>query len=258
MVSITRLAVLLSAALPLLFLPTSAHAQSSQPGRVELREGDRICLIGNAFAERMQHHGWFEARLQAAFPEMGLTVRNLGFSGDELTVRQRTAGFGTQDEWLTRCEADVILACFGFNEAFTHEELSIKMRGSHQEPRSAARFRRELVELVEHLRGQRYNGESAPRIVLVAPIAQESHDGGPPVSLEHRQFALREAGSFMREVAAELGVGFIDLFGPSRGLYRAQPDPLTINGIHLTDRGCERMAGAIEACLVENRLLDAD
>ena len=131
----------------LLLLPVLLLASTTARAQGVLHPGDRICLIGNAFAERMQHHGWFEARLQAAFPEMGLTVRNLGFSGDELTVRQRTAGFGTQDEWLTRCEADVILACFGFNESFNPEDRMSVLGSMRRSPRRTGQaFRSDLVQ----------------------------------------------------------------------------------------------------------------
>jgi len=51
--------------------------------------------MGNALAERMQHHGWLETLLQARYPELELSLRNLGFSADELTVHQRTMNLGS-------------------------------------------------------------------------------------------------------------------------------------------------------------------
>src|SRR5687767_8630152 len=95
-----------------------ALASFSQAAPLELRKGDHICIIGNTLADRMQHHGWLETRLAARFGERELVVRNLGFSGDELTLRLRSAGFGSPDEWLARCKADVIFAFFGYNESF--------------------------------------------------------------------------------------------------------------------------------------------
>ncbi|HIE55590.1 MAG TPA: hypothetical protein EYP90_10475, partial [Chromatiaceae bacterium] len=58
--------------------------------------------------------------------------------GIELTVRQRTAGFGSQDEWLARCEADVILGFFGSMESF---------RGPDHLPT----FRADLAGFIEHV-----------------------------------------------------------------------------------------------------------
>ena len=37
----------------------------------------------DALAERMQHHGWLETRLQHRLPESRLVFRNLAFLGDE-------------------------------------------------------------------------------------------------------------------------------------------------------------------------------
>src|ERR1051326_5038786 len=77
---------------------------------LELRAGDHVCIIGNTLADRMQHSGWLEALLYARYPDQKLVFRNLGFSGDELTVRLRSEGFGTPDEWLKKEQADVVLA----------------------------------------------------------------------------------------------------------------------------------------------------
>src|SRR5262249_38290650 len=97
----------------LLLLSTAVtHAQP-----LSLHKSDRICLIGNALADRMQHHGWLETLIQNRFPEHNLVFRDLGFNGDELTVRLRSAGFGSPDEWLTSTKADVIFAFFGYNES---------------------------------------------------------------------------------------------------------------------------------------------
>src|ERR1043166_9353025 len=85
---------------------------------LELKDGDHISLIGNALADRMQHDGWLEALLQAQFPNQHLSIRNLGFAGDELTVRMRCENFGSPDDWLSRTRTDVILAFFGYNESF--------------------------------------------------------------------------------------------------------------------------------------------
>src|SRR5215831_4195857 len=67
---------------------------------LELKKGDHICIIGNTLADRMQHDGWLETMIQSRYPKHELVFRNLGFSGDELTLRLRSANFGTPDQWL--------------------------------------------------------------------------------------------------------------------------------------------------------------
>ena len=50
----------------------------AQPDLIELIPGDQICLLGNALAERMQHHGWLETYIQSVFPEHELSFRPAG------------------------------------------------------------------------------------------------------------------------------------------------------------------------------------
>src|SRR5438876_10243561 len=72
-----------------LALSLGANAQT-----LSLKKGDHICIIGNTLADRMQHSGYLESLIYTKFPEHDLVFRNLGFSGDELTVRLRSEAFG--------------------------------------------------------------------------------------------------------------------------------------------------------------------
>ena len=82
----------------ILFVCTVVVFLASGPARAadnfELRPGDHVCVIGNTLADRMQHSGWLEALLYSRYPNHKLVFRNLAFSGDELTVRLRSEGFG--------------------------------------------------------------------------------------------------------------------------------------------------------------------
>ncbi|HET6881039.1 MAG TPA: ThuA domain-containing protein, partial [Pirellulales bacterium] len=95
---------------------------------LKLNKGDHISIIGNTLGERMQHDGWLETLIQSTFPEHQLTFRNLSFSADELTIRQRSEGFGSPDEWLTKTKTDVVFAFFGFNESYAGEEGLAKFK----------------------------------------------------------------------------------------------------------------------------------
>src|SRR5580704_1532958 len=97
----------------------TARGQNAPPApSLQLKPGDHISIIGNTLADRMQHDGWLETYLTARFPKHDLTFRNLGFSGDELTLRLRSANFGSPDQWLTTARTDVVFAFFGYNESF--------------------------------------------------------------------------------------------------------------------------------------------
>jgi putative heme-binding domain-containing protein len=205
-------------------------AQPPKAG-LELKPGDHVCVIGNTLADRMQHDAWLDAFLHARFPRHDLVIRHLGFSADELTIRLRSMDFGSPDQWLTRCKADVIFACFGYNESFADEP-------------GLPRFKHELEQFIQHTRAQKYNGTSSPRLVLVSPIAHEAKDRHRPDPAENnRRLALYTRA--MGEVAQASRVPFIDLFSATQQLYAAGSD-LTINGIHLNEEGYRQMAQHID------------
>src|SRR5437870_13368294 len=99
-------------------LSAGGRVSAAENAALKLEKGDHIALNGNTLADRMQHDGWLETFLQSRFPRHELVMRNLGFSGDELTTRLRSANFGSPDQWLTFNKADVIFAFFGYNESF--------------------------------------------------------------------------------------------------------------------------------------------
>ena len=73
--------------------PTSGPTAAATPA-LELRKGDRVVLVGNTLAERMQLFNHFETLLHARFAELQLVVRNLGWSGDTITLQPRPLNFG--------------------------------------------------------------------------------------------------------------------------------------------------------------------
>ncbi len=220
---------------------------------LDLPANARISVIGNTLAERMQHDGWLETLVQARFPEKKVVFRELGFSGDELETRLRSQDFGTPDEWLKRCQTDVVIAMFGYNESFADEA-------------GLEDFENRLKRWITRTRSQEYNGETAPRIVLVSPPAFEDLSGqrltaGLPDGREHnRRLALYATA--MRRVAEEEKVLFVDLFEPSlRRWQSAGADPHTLNGVHMLPAGNRFIAEVIDGALFgaapavdENRL----
>ncbi len=220
--------------LALLLLVSPALAEA--PPRLELRKGDHLAYIGNTLPDRMQHDGWLETMLQARFADYQLSFRDLGFSGDELTLRLRSADFGTPDQWLTRTKTDVIFAFFGYNESFADEE-------------GLPKFKKDLEDFIKHTLAQKYNGTSAPRLVLFSPIAHENlHSRNLPDGTENNK-RLKLYTAAMAEVAQANKVPFVDLFEPTQALYAKSAQPLTVNGIHLTTEGNRQLAGVIDHAL---------
>ena len=216
-------------ALAIIFaLACSASAQN-----LELKKGDHIAIVGNTLADRMQHDGWLETRLQARFPESDLVIRNLGFSGDELTLRLRSANFGTPDAWLERVKANVIFAFFGYNESYAGE-VGLK------------KFKADLASEIKLWQSKQYDGKSAPRVVIFSPIAFENtKNPNLPDGSAHNP-RLKMYSDAMKEVATANNAQYVDLFSPTSELFAQAAKPLTINGIHPSTEGNRQLAEVIE------------
>jgi putative heme-binding domain-containing protein len=214
-------------------------AEDSAASSFSLRPGDHISLIGNTLAERMQQNGWLETLLHSRFPEHNLVIRNLGFSGDELTLRLRSQDFGTPDDWLARTRADVVFAFFGYNESFGG-------------PAGLKRFEQDLDGFIKHTLGQEYNGKRPPRLVLFSPIANENlHDRNLPDGRD-TNMRLQIYTEAIARAARANQVVFVDLFHSTQKLYEARTPHqtrLTINGIHLREHGNWLVARAIDRAL---------
>lgn len=248
------------------------------PKELVLNKGDHICIIGNTLGERMQHHGWLETLIHASHPQQQLVFRNLAYSGDEIdgwmkgsdkTHRLRSMDFGTQDEWLagkspipqpgklsprdqgkvrenrfelTNTKADVIFAFYGYNESFADEA-------------GLPKFKQNVEAFIKHTLEQKYNGKSAPRLVLFSPIVHEN-TGDPNLpekgAIDDSNARLKMYTESMREVAAANGVQFVDLLSISQDFFSTTQRPLTINGVHLTEDGDRLLAGSIERALFPN------
>ena len=238
-------------ALALLLLWTAPRGQAA--ATFELRPNDHICIIGNTLAERLQYDGWLETMLHARYPKHQLVIRNLGFSGDEIDTRLRSKNFGTPDEWLSgkaepiggynenrlagaNTKADVIFAFFGYNESYAGAA-------------GLDAFRQKLAAWIRHTLAQKYNGKTAPRVVLFSPIAHE--DPGNPDLPDGRENNERLAlyTKAMGEVAAGEGITFVDLFTPSAQRYKEMAVPLTIQGLHLNGEGNRQVAQIIDRAL---------
>jgi hypothetical protein len=217
---------------------------------LELKKGDHVAIVGSALADRQQHFGWLEAFIHKAYPELDLTVRNLGFAGDEFNLHPRSDEVPPTEYFLdmkkgdvnakgiangqvgntdvvfkagTEFHAGVILAYWGFNESFKGES-------------GLAEFRTKLDEYLKTLLRSDF-GAGRPRIVLFSPIAHENlrspnfGDG----AVHNGNLGLYAAA--MADVAKANGIEFVDLFTASTELYRTAKTPLTINGIHLNQQG---------------------
>ena len=65
-----------------LLLVVTGRAVAQSPPPFELRNGDRVVLVGDTLIEREQHYGYLELALTTRFPDRHVTFRNIGWSAD--------------------------------------------------------------------------------------------------------------------------------------------------------------------------------
>jgi mono/diheme cytochrome c family protein/glucose/arabinose dehydrogenase/lysophospholipase L1-like esterase len=223
----------LPALLPsLLALAAAVPLPGADQEPLKLQPGDHVAVIGSALADRMQHDGWLETLVLRANPTLDLTFRNLAFSCDEVVTRVRTDTGATRSEWLAKTKTDVVLAFYGFNESFAG-------------PEGLDKFKQELDGFIKDTLKANYNGKGAPRLVLFSPTAQEKMPDPNLTDPTVNNKNLAAYTAAMAEVAKADGVQFVDLFAASQKLYAEAKQPLTFNGIHLTEAGDKALAPVI-------------
>ncbi|MEX1048561.1 MAG: PVC-type heme-binding CxxCH protein [Akkermansiaceae bacterium] len=221
----------------ILFLGLSSASPLS--AQLPLQDGDTVSLIGNALADRMQHDGWVETLLQSQLAGKNVIFRNLAVSGDTVTSRPRSKDVPSVETILAHSMADVVFAFFGYNESFGGEA-------------KLASFSADLAAMIDKYRAAKFNGESPPRIVLFSPIAHENlRDPLMPDGTENNA-NLAIYSEAIKQVAAEKGVAFVDLFTTSQALYAKAKTPLTLNGIHPLPEGNRQLGEVIAAAISGN------
>jgi len=244
---------------------------SSETPKIKLSKNDHILLIGNNLGSRMMNYGYFETELQLRYPDSLLFIRNMSDGGNTPGFRPHASRnspwafpgaekyqtalanypdsvghfsttdnglnsdskghFETEDQWLTRLQADIIIAFFGYSESFQGES-------------SVESYKAELDAFVQHTLAQQYNGEHAPQLALVSPIAFEDLSDQydlPDGKQENVNLSLYSRA--MEEVAAKYeGVHFVDMFSPTKSWYQESDESLTIDGFQLTEAAYARFS----------------
>lgn len=208
----------------------------SQTLPLELLTGERIALIGNSTAERMNLFGHFEAMLHTRFADKQIVFRNFARPADEVALRQRANDYTKLDDPLDAFGADTYLCFFGFNESFAGPTGVFAFKGDYE------KFLDETAK-----KYPRDDTGSAPRFVLVSPIAFEA-TGDPLLPDGVKENAhLKLYAQAVREVAAKRQLPFVDLFTPTEKAFGEKPGlQLTINGAHVNEQGDRVVAEALD------------
>ncbi|MGV3600648.1 MAG: PVC-type heme-binding CxxCH protein [Dyadobacter fermentans] len=226
----------------------------NQPAPVKIGKGTHISLIGNNLGSRMMNYDNFETELYMRYPDDNLIIRNMCDGGDtpgfrphasrntpwafpgaekfqtELANPSQSEGhLETPDQWLTRLKTDVIISFFGYNESFEGKA-------------GLANYKAELDAFIKWTLQQKYNGTSAPQLVIVSPIAFEDLSAKydlPNGKKENENLLLYTKA--MKEVAEQNKVLFVDAFAPSQKWYAESKEDLTIDGSQLNAEGYKKL-----------------
>lgn len=237
---------------------------------IEPRGGETIVFLGNTLAARMEHYNYFETALQETYADRGVTFRNMGFPGHTPGFRPEAGRndpwafpgaskfrpeihdhlgqghYPSPDEWLTIVKASTIVAFYGFNESFDGLE-------------GVENFKNELRGFVAHTLTRSYTRTGkVSRLILATPIAMQQHPGYYLPDAETRNKILEAYARAVRDVAAEKKVGFLDLFTPTREWFGESFEPLTINGVHLSEQGYKKLAPVMMKKLFGRNVAEAD
>lgn len=222
---------------------------------LQVKKDAHIVLIGNNLGSRMMNYGHFETEMQLRYPDFNLFIRNMCDGGNtpgfrphasrpspwafpgaekfqtELAHPSDSQGhFETEDQWLDRLDADIIIAFFGYNESF-------------EGPQGLENYKAELDAFIKHTLKQKYNGSTAPQLAIVSPIAFEDLSKQydlPDGKKENGNLSLYAEA--MKTVAASNNVLFVDVYTPTKKWFDTATKPLTIDGSQLSDESYARFA----------------
>jgi mono/diheme cytochrome c family protein/glucose/arabinose dehydrogenase len=222
---------------------------------LKVEKGSHISLIGGNLGSRMIHYDFFETELHLKYPDNQLLVRNMCDGGDTPGFRPHSSRkspwaflgaekfqtefanpsdsqgfFPYPDEWLTNLNTDIIVAFFGYSESF-HGVKGLPM------------YKAELQAFINHTKAQKYNGEKAPQLAIVSPIAFEdlSKKYDLPNGIKENQKLLLYTNA-IKEICLKNGVLFVDAFTPSKKWYAESSDYLTIDGFQLNETGYKKFS----------------
>ncbi len=227
--------------------------------KLEIQEGDRVLLIGDAFIERENNYGYLESRMRQEFPGRNFAVRNLGYSGDSPLGASR-ASFdpvekGTESLKEQLAVVKPTVAVLGYGMAASLDDLTYRKNDPVLNPdparygldHSPEKFRKDLLALIDLIK--KASPEGKVRFVFVGPVRHEdlrSTRPGLPDPAEHNAL-IAGYEKVIETLAAEQQSPFIrGEWKQSAGIDLAQA---TDNGIHLTPRGLQAMSQSFAAQL---------
>lgn len=240
-----------------LVIAGGSFLQATEP--LKLQKSDKIVMVGGTLAERMLYDGQFETLIYSRFPQHNLVIRNLGWSADEISLRPRSKDFKDHRHTLFDHKPNVLLAFWGFNESLAGPagvaKFESDLEGFLKSPQNIDNYStaRSDWDRTPDKQSQLPPIESLRQIVLVSPIAHEDLGKGTHPGAAANNENLKLYTEAMARVAEKNNVVFVDLYTPTLKAMEASKENLTINGIHLNERGNALVAELLDAALFGSR-----
>jgi GDSL-like Lipase/Acylhydrolase family len=222
-----RLAVCLAA----LCLPRNPPAFAGDS--IELRDGEKVVLLGSALVEQEQLYGYWETLLTAAYPDRRVTFRNLGWSGDTVWGESRGMfephlGYERLIAHVQHEQPTLILIAYGNTAAFGGE---VRLEA----------FEEQLLRLIGDL------SAADRRLVFISPLLMEASQLpiAPEEAQSHAQKYNRDVVRYsevIRRAARNGRHAYIDLQSMQLKTSETGAPPLTDNGTRLADPGYRQTA----------------
>jgi len=202
-------------------------------------DGERVALVGNSTAEKMNLYGNFETRLHLRFPEKKLVVRNFARPADEVGNRQRPGNYDLLDDPLYSFSPDTVLCFFGFNESYAG-------------PEGIDGFKRGYVSFLQQF-SERYTRDdsgSQVRFILATPVAFENTNDPLLPDADGINKNLSLYSEAVKQVGKENGWPVVDLFAGTKQQFDAEPKcQFTLAGFALNEQGDAATAQILETGL---------
>jgi uncharacterized cupredoxin-like copper-binding protein len=221
------------------WLPTLLALAPTLQAQVDLRPGATVLFQGAGMMERLLEEGELSAMLHLAHPHLGLKVRHLAWTGDEVGHRLRAEGYAAHlRELLTDWAPQVVVVAYGQNESFAG-------------PAGLPAFRAQAGALLDQI-ARLHPG--ATRVVLSPPPVESSTRPRQP-DAAMRNADIQAYAEALTEVARARGCQTVDLITP----LRAAPAPFTRDGFVLNETGLRVVARATATALLgEAAVADLD
>ncbi|MFM2197662.1 MAG: hypothetical protein RLZZ505_1094 [Verrucomicrobiota bacterium] len=181
-------------------LPTDLSDYKLTPApasSVTLKKGDRLAICGDSITEQKMYSVLVETYLTACLPELGITCRQYGWSGEQ------ASGFlARMDNDVLRFKPTVATSCYGMND-FRYVPFDEAIAGEYRDNQTkiARKFK---------AAGTRYVIGSSGIIDSVPDWVKSAKGTKKELNL-----ALSRFRNIALEVARSEGVGFADVYSPA-------------------------------------------